>query len=129
MDINIFLTASKHKFRYPYKGLISTEDLWDLNLEQLDTIYKILSKTAKDLHEDSLLTVSCRNDDDYVLDMKIEIVKCIFEEKVEAARKREAEIVNAEKKRRILEVLAKKQDESYNNMSEDELREMLNELG
>lgn len=128
MNTNIFVTASKHKFRYPYKGLISTEDLWDLNLEQLDVIYKILVKSAKDLHEESLLTVTCRNDDDDVLDMKIEIVKYIFEEKVEAARRMEAAVANEAKKRRILEVLAKKQDESYNNMSEDELREMLNEL-
>lgn len=129
MNTNIFVTASKHKFRYPYKGLISTEDLWDLNLEQLDSIYKTLNKEMQVVHEDSLLTVKPRSDGDTVLEMEIEIVKYIFEEKVEAARRMEAAVANEAKKRRILEVLAKKQDESYNNMSEDELREMLNELG
>lgn len=129
MNTNIFVTASKHKFRYPYKGLISTEDLWDLNLEQLDSIYKTLNKEMHVVHEDSLLTVKPRSDGDTVLEMEIEIVKYIFEEKIEAARRMEAAVANEAKKRRILEVLAKKQDESYNNMSEDELREMLNELG
>lgn len=129
MNANIFAIATKNKFRYPYKGLISTEDLWDLNLEQLDSIYKMLNKEVQVAHEDSLLTVKPRNENDDILNTKIEIVKYIFDAKVEAANKRDTEIANSEKKRRILEVLAKKQDESYNNMSEDELREMLNELG
>ena len=130
MNTNIFVTASKLKFRYPYKGMISTEDLWDLNLDQLDEIYKALNKMAKVSQEDSLLTTRRgRTEEDDILDAKIEIVKYIFEEKIEAARKREAEAINAEKKRRILEVLAKKQDDSLNNMSEDELRKMLEEIG
>lgn len=129
MNANIFAIATQNKFRYPYKGLISTEDLWDLNLEQLDSIYKMLNKEVQVAHEDSLLTVKPRNENDDILDTKIEIVKYIFDAKVEAANKRDAEIANSEKKRRILEVLAKKQDDSYNNMSEDELRKILNELG
>lgn len=129
MNADIFVTASKHKFRYPYKGLISTEDLWDLNLEQLDSIYKILVKTAKDLHEDSLMPVTGQTEGDTVLEMKIAIVKYIFEEKVEAARRMEAAVANEAKKRRILEVLAKKQDDSLNDMSEEELRNMLDDLG
>ena len=129
MNTNIFAIATKNKFRYPYKGLISTEDLWDLNLDQLDSIYKTLMKDAKDRHEDSLLTTMPQNDGDTVLEMEIEIVKYIFDAKVEAARRMEAAVANEAKKRRILEVLAKKQDDSLNNMSEDELREMLNELG
>ena len=129
MNTNIFVIASKLKFRYPYKGMITTEDLWDLNLDQLDSIYKALTKEVKASQEDSLLTTRARNENDDILDTKIEIVKYIFEEKIEAARKREAEIVNAEKKRRILEALAKKQDDAINNMTEDELRKMLEEIG
>lgn len=130
MNANIFVTASKLKFRYPYKGMISTEDLWDLNLDQLDMVYKTLNKEVKVTQEDSLLvTVKGRTEMDDILDMKINIVKYIFEEKVEAARKREAEVINAEKKRRILEVLAKKQNDSLNNMSEEELYKMLDEIG
>lgn len=134
MNANIFAIATQNKFRYPYKGLITTEDLWDLNLEQLDVIYKTLNKEVTSAYDDDkyslMAQTSCGPKGvDAILSMKINIVKYIFDEKFDTARKREAEAVNAEKKRRILEVLAKKQDESYNNMSEDELREMLNELG
>lgn len=129
MNTNIFVTASELKFRYPYKGLITTEDLWDLNLEQLDTIYKTLNKEVKVAQEDSLLATECHEKDNSLVEMKIDIVKYIFNEKVEAARKREAEVINAEKKRRILEVLAKKQDDSLNNMTEEELIAKLEEIG
>ena len=132
MNADIFVTASKNKFRYPYKGMISTEDLWDLNINQLDEVYKVLNKAVKNAREnDSLLADTGRghNGDDAILLMKIEIVKHIFDAKIESARKREAEVINAEKKRRILEVLAKKQDDSLNNMSEEELRQMLEEIG
>lgn len=129
MNTNIFVTASELKFRYPYKGLITTEDLWDLNLEQLDTIYKTLNKEVKVAQEDSLLATECNEKDNSLVEMKIDIVKYIFNEKVEAARKREAEVINAENKRRILEALAKKQDEFLNNMSEEELIAKLEEIG
>ena len=52
---NIFELASNMKFRFPYKGIISTEDLWDLNLDQLDAVYKILNKDVKKSQEESLL--------------------------------------------------------------------------
>ena len=30
MEGNIFEIAAKEKYRYPYRGQITTEDLWDL---------------------------------------------------------------------------------------------------
>lgn len=132
MNADIFVTASKNKFRYPYKGMITTEDLWDLNINQLDEVYKVLNKAVKAAREnDSLLaeTGKGHDGDDAILLMEIEIVKYIFNEKLEATRKREAEVINAEKRRRILEVLAKKQDDSLNNMTEEELCKMLEEIG
>ena len=49
---NIFEMATRNKYRFPYKGMISVEDLWDLNQTQLDSIYKALNK------EHTLLDVS-----------------------------------------------------------------------
>lgn len=46
-NTNIFEAASKNKYRYPYKGMITTEDLCYLNLGQLDAVYKALSKELK----------------------------------------------------------------------------------
>lgn len=124
--MNIFEMATRNKFRFPYKGLISVEDLWDLGQVQLDSIYKNLNKEIKQIQEESLL--SAKNSEDAELQAKIDIVKHIFMVKQQEAIQRSIDAENADKKRRIMEILAQKQDDSLMGKSEDELRKMLKEL-
>ncbi len=122
---NLFVIATREKYRFPYKGMIGVEDLWDLTPAQLDVVFKTLNKTVKASGDESLLTDS--KPDPTTVNM-IEIVKCIFTvKKNEAAARRQA-AENAEKKRRILDALAQKQDEALRNASEDDLQKMLAEL-
>lgn len=123
---NIFEEASRLKIRFQHRGIISTEDLWDLNLEQLDGLYKVLMKEAKQSDEDGLIAPAKA---DHELDIKIELVKHVFTVKKAEAEKRENDALNAAKKQRILEVLAKKREDALQGMSEDELLAMLNDLG
>ena len=124
---NIFEMATRNKYRFPYKGMISVEDLWDLNQTQLDSIYKALNKEAKANQEDSLMFSQTQTDLD--LQAKIEIVRHIYTTKEQDTARRAAAAENAEKKRRILEILEQKQEDSLKNKSEDELLKMLNEIG
>ena len=124
---NIFEMATRNKYRFPYKGMISVEDLWDLNQTQLDSIYKALNKEVKANQEDSLMFSQTQTDLD--LQAKIEIVRHIYTTKEQDAARRAAAAENAEKKRRILEILEQKQEDSLKNKSEDELIKMLNEIG
>lgn len=123
---NLFETASKLKFRYPYKGVITTEDLWDLNQKALDEIYKALTQDLTKLTEASLYCNKCTEDAE--LEAKIEIVKYIFNYKEEADDKSRKAIENKAKKERIMEILYKKQEDSLLNMSEEDLKKMLDEL-
>lgn len=124
---NIFEMATRNKYRFPYKGMISVEDLWDLNQTQLDSIYKALNKEVKANQEDSLMFSQTQTDLD--LQAKIEIVRHIYATKEQDAARRAAAAENAEKKRRILEILEQKQEDSLKNKSEEELLKMLNEIG
>lgn len=125
---SIFEFATRNKLRFPYKGSISVEDLWDLSQKQLNEVYKILKKELKLVSEEESL-MSLGKDDPYIeLNIKIEIVKHIFNVKKVEAQQREDAVIKAEKKQRILDILAKKQDDSLNNMSEEELIKMLDEL-
>ena len=124
--MNIFEMATRNKFRFPYKGLISVEDLWDLGQVQLDSIYKNLNKEIKQIQEEGLL--SAKNSEDAELQAKIDIVEYIFTVKQKEAIQRSIDAENAVKKRRIMEILAQKQDDSLMGKSEDELRKMLKEL-
>lgn len=125
-NINIFEAASRYKFRYPYKGVITTEDLWDLTPAQLDVVYKALNANVKVAQEDSLM--KDMSDADTALMMQIEIVKYIFAVKEQEAESRKKAAENTAKKQRIMEIIAKKQDDALENMSEADLLKMLNEL-
>ena len=124
--MNIFEIATKNKFRFPYRGMITVEDLWDLNLNQLDGIYKTLNKEVKQNNEESLLSV--KDAADVELQAKIDIVKHIFTAKQQEITNRTIAAENAEKKRRILDIIAQKQEASLQNKSEEELLKMLDEI-
>lgn len=129
---NMFEMASQFKFRYPWKGTITTEDLWDLNQGQLDVVYQALSKELKTCQEgDSLLSTKPANlfNKEQDLTCKIEIVKYIFNCKQQAAEFHRMEAERAAKKQHILEVLAEKQENALQNMSEEDLKKMLDDLG
>ena len=126
-NTNIFEAASKNKYRYPYKGMITTEDLWDLTQAQLDVIYKALNKGVSEAQVSSLM---CKvTDVDAELLNKIEIVKYIFNAKEAEAEARKNDAAKHAKKQRILDILAQKQEDALQSMSEDELKKMLDELG
>lgn len=123
---NIFKIAIERKFRYPYRGWISTEDLYDLNTNQLDSIFKELNSQIKKTNEESLLNKKSSEETD--LDTMIEIVKTVFEEKVEEKRRLLQEKEISEKKQKIMAIINKKQDESLENMSKEELLKMLESM-
>lgn len=123
MSNDLFMVATREKYRFPYNGQISVEDLWDLRPTQLDQIYKTLKKSQKASNEESLMTT--RTIEDSVTDTKLEIVKLIYETK--EAEKREA-VLKAEKdaqKKRIRELIATKEDAKLADMSIEELKKLL----
>lgn len=120
---NMFEIATKNKFRFPYKGSVTVEDLWDLSLEQLDSIFKVLNKKAKDSQEESLL--STKSNEDKMLDTQIEIVKYIVGVKQNEAAERLLEKERKEKNQRIMEIIADKEDKELYEMSLEELRKMI----
>lgn len=121
-----FEIAVRNKYRFPFKGSITVEDLWDLSMSDLDKVYKALNAQKKQSEEDSLL--STRNAESDELQIKIDIVKYIYSEKVVEKENREKAAENRAKRQRIMEILANKQDAALENMSEDELKAMLSQM-
>ena len=74
---NIWIECLKNKYRFEFKDLISAEDLFDLKLEDLDSIYKNLKNQEKDLQGDSLLEAS-DNPKVGEVAVKLEAVKAVF---------------------------------------------------
>ena len=125
-NVNIFEVAIRSKMRFPFKGVLSTEDLFDLTVEDLDTIFKTLNSQIKQVKEESLL--SNRTKEDKILDTKIEIIKYIVSVKLAELELKLKEKENRAKKQKILSILSVKQDEEIQNKSVEELTAMLNDL-
>lgn len=124
--MNLFEMATRKKFRFPYKGMISVEDLWDLSVNNLDTVFKALNAESKRANEESLLAT--KSAADVELEAKIEIVKYIVGVKQAEAAQREQAVAVREKKRKLEEIIASKQDAALQNMSIEDLQAMLNGL-
>lgn len=125
-NANIFEVAVRSKIRFPFRGSVSVEDLWDLSVEDLDTIFKTLNSQVKQVKEESLL--NNRTQEDKVLDVKIEIIKYIVSIKLEEAEIKLKERENKEKKQKILSILSAKREASLQNKSEEELLAILNDI-
>ena len=124
---NIFEFASRNKVRFPFKGMISVEDLWDLSLTNLDSIYKTLNKQVKQSEEESLLSTKASVDTE--LEVQIAIVKHIVSVKLAERETAEKAFVKKAQKQKIMSIIATKQDEALQNSSIDDLKKMLDELG
>lgn len=124
---NIFEYATRNKVRFSFRGLISVEDLWDLSLTNLDSIYKELNKQSKQSEEESLLNIKTQKDE--LLNVQIEIVKHIVSVKLAEKEAREKASAKKAQKQKIMSVIAAKQDEALQNSSIDDLKKMLDELG
>ena len=123
----MFEYATRNKIRFPFKGLISVEDLWDLSLTNLDSIYKTLNKQVKQSEEESLLNTMTTVDKE--LDVQIAIVKHIVAVKLAEQEAREKASAKKAQKQKIMAIIASKQDEALQNSSIEDLQKMLDELG
>jgi hypothetical protein len=119
----MFETAIRTKMRFPYKGMISVEDLWDLPLRELDSVFKTLNKQVKQSQEESLLSVKSKEDE--TLETQISIVRYIVSVKIFEAETAKQAKEQREKKQKIMELIAAKKEEALGNKSIEELEAML----
>lgn len=125
MENNIFEYAVRNKLRFPYKGTISTEDLWDLPVTELDKIYKVLNKKNKANEEESLLSTSSVDIDTLV---SIDIIKYIVNYKLKKKEENEQAKKRAEDRQFIMDIVEKKRKQSLEDKTEEELLEMLKNM-
>ena len=99
MEKNLFEVATRRKYRFPYRGLVAVEDLWDLRTAELDAIFKTLNAETKKVSEESLLELKTKEDEE--LSDKIAIVRHIVSVKLEEQKIRGREKANKEMKQKL----------------------------
>ena len=125
MNKGMYKQAAQARARFPFRGNISVEDLFDLDLSELDSVYKTLKREQGET-EDGLLEE--RTEEQEFVGLKLAVVKDIFETKQAENAAREADTERKAQKQRILEIIAAKQDEALAGKSVDELTAMIERL-
>ena len=126
MEKNLFEIATRNRYRFNYKGVMTVEDLWSLRVEDLDAIFKMLNRQKKTADEDSLLATKSAEDQD--LANKIDIVRCIVSVKLAEAAERVSAAEKKAQRDKIMEIVAKKKDKALEDMGIDDLMKKLEEL-
>jgi hypothetical protein len=121
----MFETASKIKLRFPYKGMITVEDLWDLPVRDLDAIYRAVNKELKSVQEDSLLKKRAGGS---VLELQIGVIKHIYTAKQEEIERREKALARKEQIRQLDDIIAQKENTVLTEKSLEDLKKMRDEL-
>ena len=124
----MFEKASKMKLRFTTsRGQVTTEDLWDFPLTSstafsLDSIAQGLSKSIKASAEESFVIKKCRANK--TLELQLDIVKHIISVKLDEAKARRKAAETSIMRDKALAILAERQDEGLNELSDKELKKL-----
>ena len=123
----MFEKASRLKLRFNYKGMACVEDLWDISLNELNTIAKGINRELKDVagEEDFISSATVTSKARDILQLKLDILKHIIAVKIEERDAIRATREKAEQKQKILEIIGKKQDAALEGKSIEELKALL----
>lgn len=121
---NLFYQASRNKMRWEStRGLLTVEDLWDLSLEELNEIAKDLFKKVNTGAEINF--IKKEETVDKLAEAKFEIARVVIDVKLREADERQNAEVRRQKKQKIMELIARKEEEDLGKLDTDELRDML----
>lgn len=125
----MFEKASRLKLRFTTtKGMLTVEDLWDLPLTSqrgisLDGIARGLYHEVNESKEISF--VIKETDADTELKLMFDIVKHVIKTRLEESENKRLARARKEKKEKILEIIAKKQDGELEGKSIEELTALI----
>lgn len=123
----MFEKASKLKLRFnTSRGSLSTEDLWDLNLESLDKLAISIKKELSETAEQSFIKKKHAGDE--VLQLKLDILVHVINVKLEEKEAKRVSAEKAAKRAQILELMQKKELSMLESKSLDELKQELENL-
>jgi hypothetical protein len=128
----MWIEALSQKLRFEHNGRLSTEDLFDLKLNELDEIYRNLKMQLDEYEhysEDSLMDNDGEKDETYdELVLKMDVVREVFNHLKKQQEELQRKIALQNKRDKILGIIADKEDEELTNKSISELKEILDDM-
>lgn len=126
-EVNLFLLASRKKFRFPSeRGELTVEQLWDIPLTSrsgfsVNNIAIEVNRELRSLEEESFVETS-KNPRRDTLRAMLELLKIVISVRQEEAQKASAAAERATKRQNIMEAIEAKEKEGLQSASLDELK-------
>lgn len=122
----MYKEASKQRLRFATnKGNLTTEQLWDLSLTDLDNLAVAMEVEHKESGKKSFLTT--RSVKDKTAKLRFDIVLDILNTKVEEAEELQKLKDRKERNKKILSIIEEKKDDSLKGKSVKQLEALLDE--
>lgn len=119
---NTFIKATKRKVRFQTaKGSLSTEDLWDLNLESLDKIAVAVDEEIQKEGRKSFIATRTST----LNNLKLEVLKYIIQAKQEEDQAKKARSEKLARKNFLESLLEKKKVAALETLSAEEIEKQL----
>jgi hypothetical protein len=120
----LFLEASRNKLRFvTLKGQLTTEDLWDLPLNNLDTIAKGLRKQLNESAEESFIKAKSASNKEF--ETKLNIVRFVIDTIQIENEKKKIKIKTTEELNTLQSLLLDKRKEELKSLSSVELEALI----
>lgn len=125
---NIFEQAVKQKLRFQSdRGLLTTEQLYDLSLQALDKVARAVNTELKSVTEESFVSIRPNPLKDE-LTLKLDVLRQVIADLMAAQAAKELRAERAAKRRLLLETLEAKENDELKNLSKEEILKKLEEL-
>jgi hypothetical protein len=134
--MDLFKAAAQVKLRFKStstpSGLLTTEDLYDLPLTSdkktsLESLAQSVNRKLKDAEVESFVSTASKGSNEDTL--RLDILKCVIAQKIEANLQVRASADKKQKKATLLHLLDQKQNEALGNLSEKEILAQIEALG
>lgn len=123
----IFERASKQQLRFQStKGNLTTEDLWELSLQSLDSLARGVNKALKEANEESFISTKTKSNTE--LELKLDILKHIIADKIADQEAKKAKAERAQELDMLQSLLAKNKNKELKSLSSEEILKRIADL-
>ena len=123
--MDIFQKATRLKLRFDLNGQVSTEQLWDANLDALTTYEEQLTEAVEAFGKSIRRKATAKTKAQELQELRLAVVTSILDIRIKEQEDAKLAADTKAHNARIMELIAKKQNEELEGKSLEELQAML----
>jgi len=123
--MNVFEQASRDKLRFDLSGQISTEQLWDVKLDNLISYEEGLAETVESYGKSTRRKAGRKTKEQELNELRLAIVTSILDTRIKEQEDSAEALKTKAHNQKIMDLIAAKQDQDLQSKSVDELKKLL----